>query len=258
MVKVFPFSRRHGIAALRLASFVLMVMLFAMVAPARAASITVDSSDDNATAGDGSCTLREAINNANDGSDTTSGDCTAGETGGNTIEAPANVGTITIASQFQVFQSPLTINGNGVTINAAALTGSAGLIVVHASGSLTMSETTLEGGGNTGQGNIHTAGNISLSNVTISDIAPTAITTDLSSSITMTLTNMLFEDSVGAYNSHLQNGTAMNISNHSTITVNNVVLRRLFGGNAAFNIRPNANAQSTITLTGCLTASTLR
>ncbi|RLC76119.1 MAG: hypothetical protein DRJ03_29230, partial [Chloroflexi bacterium] len=46
--------------------------------PVRADTITVDTIADNTTGGDGYCTLREAINNANTDSDTTSGDCTAG------------------------------------------------------------------------------------------------------------------------------------------------------------------------------------
>lgn len=42
------------------------------------AQITVNTTADNETAGDGSCTLREALNNSNDDTDTTSGDCAAG------------------------------------------------------------------------------------------------------------------------------------------------------------------------------------
>lgn len=43
-----------------------------------AATITVNSAADNLTAGDGNCTLREAMTNSNADSDSTSGDCTAG------------------------------------------------------------------------------------------------------------------------------------------------------------------------------------
>lgn len=53
-----------------------------------AAPIVVDSTADNTTSGDGECTLREAINNANSTSgDTTGGDCVIGTgSGGNTID----------------------------------------------------------------------------------------------------------------------------------------------------------------------------
>jgi CSLREA domain-containing protein len=57
--------------------------------------ITVNSSADNLTAGDGNCTLREAINNVNAGTDLTQGDCDCG----NTIRfaASTNGNPITIA-----------------------------------------------------------------------------------------------------------------------------------------------------------------
>jgi hypothetical protein len=48
--------------------------LAAPIVPAHAASIIVNDLADNATGGDGACTLHEAINNANSDSDTTSGD----------------------------------------------------------------------------------------------------------------------------------------------------------------------------------------
>ncbi|MCG8332149.1 MAG: HYR domain-containing protein, partial [Chitinophagales bacterium] len=57
--------------------------------------ITVNSTADNLTAGDGNCTLREAIRNANAGTDLTNGDCDCG----NTIrfDASTNGTPITIA-----------------------------------------------------------------------------------------------------------------------------------------------------------------
>lgn len=47
----------------------------------QAATITVDSTADTAVGGDGDCTLREAIVNANQNADSTAGDCTAGASG---------------------------------------------------------------------------------------------------------------------------------------------------------------------------------
>ncbi len=46
---------------------------------AQAETIVVDTTEDKQDVGDGSCTLREAINNANVNIDTTNGDCLAGE-----------------------------------------------------------------------------------------------------------------------------------------------------------------------------------
>ena len=241
-------------AVLRLAACLLVALLFAWAAPAQAATITVDSGNDDATAGDGACSLREAINNASSDSDTTSGDCAAGEAGSDTLAVSADVGTITLASQLQISLSPMTIVGNGVSIDGNANSLSGALFVVHSNGSLSIGDATLEGGGSSGQGPIHAAGNLSLSSVTIRDFVRTAITTTISDTVTIALENVLIEDAIGSYNSHLQSGTVFDISNNSTVTVNNVVLRRLFGGNAAFNIRPGADALSSITLTGCLTA----
>ena len=242
-----------ALTILRLASCLLLCLVFAWATPTLAASITVDSGNDNTTGGDGACTLREAINNAIGDSDTTGGDCAAGESGSDTIEISSSVNTITIDSILSFSLSPVTINGNGVTIDGNALRTSSGLMLVHGSSSLSLNNATLEGGGHGGTGVLHLAGSLSLSNVTIRNFYRSAISTDLSSSITIALTNVLLEDGSGTYNSYLASGLAMAIGNHSTITVNNVVLRRLYGGNAAFSVSPNADARTVITLTGCLT-----
>src|ERR1039458_4080243 len=65
---------------------------------ARAPSITVNNTTDPAsTSGNGFCTLREAIDNANSpGTDTTGGDCVKG-TGTDTISFSVS-GTITLSS----------------------------------------------------------------------------------------------------------------------------------------------------------------
>jgi CSLREA domain-containing protein len=77
-----------------------------------AAGITVNSPADNATGGDGQCTLREAIANANSNSETTSGDCVAGS-GIDTISfnLPAD-STITLASSQLSLADRLIIDGS--------------------------------------------------------------------------------------------------------------------------------------------------
>src|SRR5512141_2609796 len=57
------------------------------------AVIVVNDTADNAIAGDGHCTLREAINNANGNADTTNGDCAAGN-GADTLTLPAGTYTL--------------------------------------------------------------------------------------------------------------------------------------------------------------------
>src|SRR2546423_9222753 len=57
----------------------LMLGFFAFVVKAApAVTITVNSLASSATAGDGACTLREAINNFNAQADTSGGDCASG------------------------------------------------------------------------------------------------------------------------------------------------------------------------------------
>jgi CSLREA domain-containing protein len=53
---------------------------------ASAATITVNSTADTTTSGNGNCTLREAIANVNAAADTTGGDCAAGTGAGDTIK----------------------------------------------------------------------------------------------------------------------------------------------------------------------------
>lgn len=61
-----------------------------------AVPIQVDSAADNLLDGDGQCTLREAIDNANWGTDFTSGDCESGGSGMDTIQIQAGLPTIVL------------------------------------------------------------------------------------------------------------------------------------------------------------------
>ncbi|MGD0075802.1 MAG: choice-of-anchor Q domain-containing protein, partial [Candidatus Binataceae bacterium] len=76
--------------------------------------LTVTTLNDETTSGDGLCSLREAINNANSKSDTTGGDCATG-TGDDTIVFSVS-GTITLGSTLPAIQNNLTIDGNGQTV----------------------------------------------------------------------------------------------------------------------------------------------
>jgi CSLREA domain-containing protein len=77
--------------------------------------LVVDTTADNANAGDGSCTLREAINNANTNKDTTNGDCLAGSSLP-TIDAiafnlPSKKQTITPNSTLPIITEAVVIDG---------------------------------------------------------------------------------------------------------------------------------------------------
>ncbi len=95
----------------------LVVSLLPPTRTARAASFTVNSLLDNTTAGDGLCTLREAIETANNAGN---GDCGANSTGDDTITFSVS-GTITLSSTLPAIVSAstagnLTINGDGTII----------------------------------------------------------------------------------------------------------------------------------------------
>ena len=86
-------------------------------------AIVVNITSDESTAGDGRCSLREALNNANAIADTTGGDCVAG-TGSDTISFSVS-GTISLGSVLPAVQNTLTIDGSGqsVTVDAGAMFG---------------------------------------------------------------------------------------------------------------------------------------
>jgi CSLREA domain-containing protein len=92
-------------------SIAMMVLLVSGLTTTRAhaASIVVNSNIDevSSTSGDGNCTLREAIQNANTDSDTTGGDCTAGS-GSDTITFSAPM-SISAVNSFQI-DMPIILN----------------------------------------------------------------------------------------------------------------------------------------------------
>ena len=60
-----------------------------LVPAAQAATITVADGEIAFNAGNGDCSLIEAINNANNNNDTSGGDCAAGGVGADTVALPA-------------------------------------------------------------------------------------------------------------------------------------------------------------------------
>ncbi len=72
-----------------------LVIAVLPLAAASAATITVNTTADNTTAGDGQCTLRQAIANVNASADTSGGDCAAGTGAGDaitfTLQLPATI-----------------------------------------------------------------------------------------------------------------------------------------------------------------------
>ncbi len=181
------------------------LMLSAMPAqPVYAASIIVDTNADNTTASDNFCTLREAINNANDvtGADTTGGDCAIGSIGSDTITVPA--GTYTLSSEL-LTTTDMNINGAGAAttiIQANANPNTATYRVLRNNGgTITLSGLTfrhgrcngscdgpLDGGG----GIINQAGNLTLDASTVSSNYATYGGGIYNQSGTLTVSNSTF------------------------------------------------------------------
>jgi CSLREA domain-containing protein len=113
--------------------------------PAQAVDITVNSTADNTTASDSSCTLREAIDNAQNDSDSTSGDCPAGS-GSDTIVLTKD--TYTINSAFPNISTDITITGN----NATLMAGNTGyrFFRIESGSTLTLTNIILDGATQTG------------------------------------------------------------------------------------------------------------
>jgi predicted outer membrane repeat protein len=90
------------------------VVLIHSVLRAQPNTIIVNTTVDDSTSGDGLCSLRKAITNADDETDTTGGDCVAG-TGTDTINFSVG-GTFTLTSALPLVLNNLTIDGVGQTV----------------------------------------------------------------------------------------------------------------------------------------------
>ncbi len=159
------------------------------IQPAYAASLTVNSAADTLNSGDGVCTLREAIINANNDNQSGSTDCAAGS-GADVITFAANYTITLVGSQLPAVTSQITITGNGsantivqastcnpVTLPGGCTPANYRVFEVSAAGNLTLDGLTVRHGRcdrtcplhiNTG-GGIYNAGTLTLINSTVSD-----------------------------------------------------------------------------------------
>lgn len=140
-----------------LATFGLVAAGLTVVAPpAMAAGIVVDSLADTTTAGDGDCTLREAITNANANADTTNGDCAAG--GGADVITVTATGKVQLSAELPGIgdAAGLTISGPGAAALSIAGNGQAdgtgGILGVGPGSTLTLQKLTITGGNATSSG----------------------------------------------------------------------------------------------------------
>jgi CSLREA domain-containing protein len=116
------------------------------------ATITVNSTSDTVNAGDGSCTLREAMMaaNTNTTSGSVTGECAAGGGGSDTIAFSVS-GTINLTSALPGITSDMTINGPGLsqlTVRRSAVSGTPNFRVftINSGVTATISGLTISGG----------------------------------------------------------------------------------------------------------------
>jgi len=165
----------------------------AILAPANAASISVNTGDDAGTIE--TCMLCQAIYSANDNATGTS-NCVAGEVGTDVITFDsgvfpvANANTITLTSSLPTITTDLTITGQGtpsLTVDA----NNTGLVFRMTSSTVSLNSLTVTGGtANTGGGiHAYTNSSVTLNNSTVSGNSAAAagggIFARLSSSITL-------------------------------------------------------------------------
>jgi len=149
-----------------------LVVLAAATQPAYANTITVNDLGDNQMTGDGHCTLREAINNADNKSDTTGGDCAPG-TGADTIGFNLAPGAVIGLAQSLTINSKIKVTVVGLAGEAGNLTISGGGVTrvfsVDAKASLTLKDLTVSSGeGGVDGGAIDNSGKLTVTNCTFS------------------------------------------------------------------------------------------
>ncbi len=145
-------------------TLVLTVALVMAAGLARANTITVNTTADEVTPGDSQCSLREAINNANSASDTTSGDCAAG-TGNDTINFNVS-GVIVLTDFLPGIANTLTISGSSQTVRIDGA-GLYRVLTVNTGATLSLTDITIANGKiNTDGGGVYNAGTLNVTDST--------------------------------------------------------------------------------------------
>ena len=190
-----------------------------------AANLSVNSLLDVTVSGDGSCTLREAIANANIDSDISSGDCLAGS-GADTITF-VNNGTIVLGSTLTISDlDSLTIDGLNKNISLSG-NYSVRLIQLNSSASLTLKNLTIANGFvTTNGGGISTlsGSNLAVFNSTFTGNTASGNGGAIDNAGTLTVVNTTFTGNQGYFGGAIKNNANMNIVN-STIVGNSAVTR---------------------------------
>ena len=191
-------------------------------------SIVVTTTDDPVvTSGYGFCTLREAIDNANDpGVDTTGGDCVKGTGNDDITFSPSTTGTITLGTngELPAILNTLTIDGTGQNIT---IDGSLDYQILYVSGALTVNDLTIENGASDTGAGIENAGTLTVTNSTFLNNSGQDGGGILSEGGTLTVTNSTFSGN------NAFGGAGAGIWNHGPLNVTNSTF---YDNDAAFGL----------------------
>jgi CSLREA domain-containing protein len=211
-------------------TFFALILIFSLfgIQSGQSATITVDVLADNASGGDGDCTLREAINNANGDNDTTGTDCAAGS-GSDTIIFSTS-GTIVLGTQLPLITDAdaLTIDGTGQTVTISG-NNAVRVMSVQLPGTLHIRALTIANGNagfNFGGGIFSNGGTLTVSDSTFRDNSAFVGGAINQTSGTVTITNSTFSG-----NSSLDDGGAIYSQGSFLLTI--TVTNSTFSGNSA-------------------------
>ncbi|WP_322821089.1 choice-of-anchor Q domain-containing protein [Chloroflexus sp.] len=209
------------------------------VRPMHAAGFVVNSLGDTAmpTAGDGFCTLREAIASANNAGN---GDCGPDSAADDTITFNVS-GTITLASVLPPIASgagALTIDGGGnITISGD---GSEQVLLINPGTNLTLQSLTITNGDSFGFGSgIQNSGTLTVTNSVLSNNAA-GYGAGIDNTGTLTITNSIFSNNAATTSSGILNAGTLTITNSS------------FSNNAATTSSSGIYNAGTLTITNSL------
>ena len=181
----------------------------------------VNTLSDSSPSGDGFCSLREAINNANSGSDTTSGDCIVTAT----IRFSVS-GTIVLGSTLPNITAAVTIDGTGqnITVDGG---GVLQVLLVNSGASLNLANLAITRGFSAGNGGgVYSTGALTVSNCNFSSNTAHFGGGVFADHSALTVTNSTFDSNSAAHGGALYGfgdthggGSTLNITN-TTISHN--------------------------------------
>jgi len=254
----YPKLRRLNVAGAVAA--LLVAALLTIPSKARAATITVNNLTDPAnTYGNGFCTLREAINNADaSGTDETGGDCAVGS-GNDNIQFSVT-GTLELRLSLPTVAFTLTIAGPTANPPAITIDGGGKVQVMQNVGTLTLQYLTIANGYNTSDGGgIYTDGQLlTVSNCVFSDNVATNANGANGGAIAgqgqVTVTNSTFSDNQAATSNASTIASGGAISTTETLNVSNSTFsgNSVYGGTSGQAIGgAMSNTESTLNVTNC-------